>query len=110
MGPVPRRERAVAKRGHLTVPVAGAARARLRQQARELLYAEVAAQAQRLSSARPAEVAAARQVLEGLRGLPVLAGVREPAALADLPEPERRAWQAFWQGVAGLLRGPDPAR
>ena len=54
--------------------------------------------------------AAARQVLEGLRGLPVLAGVRDPAALADLPEPERQAWQAFWQGVEGLLRGPDPAR
>ena len=70
----------------------------------------MAAQAQRLSSASPAEAAAARQVLEGLRGLPVLAGVRDPAALADLPEPERQEWQAFWQEVEGLLRGPDPAR
>jgi eukaryotic-like serine/threonine-protein kinase len=92
------------------IPPVVDARARLRQQARELLRAEVAAQAQRLSSASPAEAAAARQVLEGLRGLPVLAGVHDPAALADLPEPERQAWQALWQEVEGLLRGPDPAR
>ena len=70
----------------------------------------MAAQARRLSGASPAEAAAARQVLEGLRGLPVLAGVRDPAALADLPEPERQEWQEFWQGVERLLRGPDPAR
>jgi hypothetical protein len=38
------------------------------------------------------------------RGLPMLAGVRNPAALANLPEPERQAWQAFWQQVEGLLR------
>jgi hypothetical protein len=36
--------------------------------------------------------------------LPVLAGVHHPAALADLPEPERQEWQAFWQEVGGLLR------
>ena len=35
--------------------------------------------------------------------LPVLAGVHDPAALADLPEPERQEWQAFWQEVEGLL-------
>jgi hypothetical protein len=96
--------------GEALPPATEAARARLRQQARALLRAEVAAQAQRLSGASPAEAAAARQVLEGLRGLPVLAGVHDPAALADLPEPERQEWQAFWQEVEGLLRGPDPAR
>ncbi len=84
-------------------PAAEDARARLRQQIRALLRAEVAAQAQRLSGASPAEAAAARQVLECLRGLPVLAGVHDLAALADLPEPERQAWQAFWQEVEGLL-------
>jgi serine/threonine protein kinase len=92
------------------VPSVVDARARLRQQARALLRDEVAAQAQRLSSASPAEAAAARQVLEGLRGLPVLAGVHDPAALADLPESERQAWQALWQEVEELLRGPAPAR
>jgi eukaryotic-like serine/threonine-protein kinase len=96
--------------GHAIPPVVDATRARLRQQARELLRAEVAAQAQRLSRASPAEAAAARQVLEGLRGLPVLAGVHDPAALTDLREPERQEWKAFWQQVEGLLRGPDPGR
>jgi hypothetical protein len=96
--------------GEAFPPAAEAARARLRQQAWALLRAEVATQAQRLSSASPAEVAAARQVLEALRGLPGLAGVRGPAALANLPEPERQTWQAFWQEVEGLLRGPAPAR
>src|SRR5262245_9079395 len=96
--------------GEAFSPVAEAARARLRQQAWALLRAEVAAQAVRLALESPAEAAAARQVLEALRGLPVLAGVRDPAALAELPEPERRAWQAFWEEVEGLLRGPVPAR
>jgi hypothetical protein len=74
-----------------------------------LLRAEVAAQARRLSGGSPAEGAAARQVLEELRGLPVLAGVREPAALARLPDPERQEWQALWREVEGLLVGPAPA-
>ena len=96
--------------GEAVPPAAEAARARLRQQAWALLRAEVATQAQRLSSASPAEATAARQVLEVLRGLPVLAGVRNPAALASLPEAERLTWQAFWQEVEGLLRSPVPAR
>src|SRR5215475_12992422 len=96
-------------RAYVAPPAAEDARARLRQQAQALLRAEVAAQARRLSSASPAEAIAARQVLEGLLSLPVLAGVRNPAGLANLPEPERQTWQAFWQEVEGLLRGPDPA-
>jgi hypothetical protein len=84
-------------------PVAEAARARLRQQALALLRAEVEAQAQRLSSNSAAEAAAARQVLQSLGGFPALARVQHPA-LADLPEPERQMWQAFWQEVEGLLR------
>jgi hypothetical protein len=90
-------------------PAAEDARARLRQQAWALVRAEVAAQAPRLSSADPAEAAAARQVLEALCGLPVLAGVRDPAALANLSDAERQAWLAFWQDVEGLLRGPGSA-
>jgi hypothetical protein len=70
----------------------------------------VAAQAQQLSSASPTEASAARQVLESLYVLPGLEGVRNPAALASLPEPERQAWQAFWQEVEELLRGPASAR
>ena len=96
--------------GEAVPPAAEAARARLRHQAWALLRAEVATQAQRLSSGSLAEATAARQVLEVLRGLPVLAGVRNPQALANLPEAERQTWQALWQEVEGLLRGPVPAR
>jgi tRNA A-37 threonylcarbamoyl transferase component Bud32 len=95
--------------GEAVPPAFEDTRAQFRQQAWALLRAEVAAQARRLSGGSPAEATAARQVLEGLRGLPVLAGVREPAALARLPEPERQTWQALWQEVEGLLRGPAPA-
>jgi serine/threonine-protein kinase len=90
-------------------PAAEAAHARLRQQVCALLRAELATQAQRLSNGSPAEATAARQVLEVLRSLPALAGVRNSVALAHLPEPERQMWQAFWQEVEGLLRGPVPA-
>jgi hypothetical protein len=96
--------------GEAFPPAAEAARARLREQAWVLVRDEVALQAQRLSSSSPAEAATAQQVLEALLDLPVLAGVRTPAALADLPEPERQTWQALWQEVEGLLRGPAPAR
>jgi hypothetical protein len=95
--------------GEAVPSAAEAARARLRQQAWALLRAEVAEQAQLLSSASPAEAIAARQVLEVLLGLPVLAGVRDPAGLANLPEPERQTWQAFWQEVEGVLRGSAQA-
>jgi serine/threonine-protein kinase len=84
-------------------PAAEDARARLRQQVRALLRAEVESQARRLSNASPAEAAAARQVLEALCNLPVLAGARDPAALTNLPEAERQTWLAFWQDVEGLL-------
>ena len=90
--------------GEAFPPAAEDARAQLRHQVLSLLRAELAAQAQRLSSASPAEATAARQVLEVLRGLPVLARVHNPAGLATLPEPERQMWQAFWQEVEGLLR------
>jgi hypothetical protein len=90
-------------------PPAEAARARLRHQALALLRAEVATQAQRLSSANPAEAQAARQVLESLPGFPALATLRDPA-LADLSEPERQMWQAFWLEVEELLRRPEPAQ
>jgi hypothetical protein len=95
--------------GEVFPPAAEAARARLRQQALELLRAEVATQAQLLSSGSPAEAAGARQVLEHLIDYPALVRVRNPA-LADLPEPERQMWQAFWEEVEGLLRGSAPAR
>ncbi len=35
---------------------------------------------------------------------PDLAGVRDPSALAKLPEDDRAAWRTFWDGAAQLLR------
>jgi len=96
--------------GEVFPPAAEAARARLRQQAAALLRSEVAAQAHRLSSTNPAEARAAREVLAALCDLPVLTGVRDPEALAILPEPERQTWRAFWEEIERLLRGPDSGR
>jgi tRNA A-37 threonylcarbamoyl transferase component Bud32 len=90
--------------GEAFPPAAEDARARLRQQALALLRAEVAAQAQRLSSGNPAEANAARQVLERLRGFPALAGVQEQG-VANFPEPERQMWLAFWDEIESLLGG-----
>ena len=105
-----RAEQAARECGEAFPPAAEAARARLRQQALALLRAEVTSQAKRLSSDSPAEATAARNVLESLGGFPGLAGVHNPAALASLPEHERQTWQALWQEIEGLLRGPAPAR
>jgi hypothetical protein len=93
----------------MSSPAAAAARARFRRQAQEWLRAEVATQAKQLSGGSPAEAAAARQVLELILAIPALERVRNPATLANLPEPERHAWQTFWQEVTALLRGPDDA-
>jgi tRNA A-37 threonylcarbamoyl transferase component Bud32 len=94
--------------GELFAPAVEDARARFRHQAAALLRAEMASQASRLSSPSPAEATAARRVLEALRVLPVLAGVRDPAAVATLPEAERQTWQALWAQLEGLLHGPVP--
>ena len=37
-----------------------------------------------------------------------LAGVRDPAALAKLPAPERAAWQELWQSLQTLLDEVSP--
>jgi tetratricopeptide (TPR) repeat protein len=39
---------------------------------------------------------------------PALAGVRDTAALAKLPDPERRQWQHLWEDLAALVAA-DPA-
>ena len=75
------------------------ARARLRQQARELLRAEVAAQAQRLSSRQPSR---------GGRPLPAGArGPSQPSRAGRRPRPggAGRAPRARAAGVAGALAG-----
>jgi hypothetical protein len=95
--------------GRAFPPAAEVARARLRQQALAMLRVEVETQARLISSANPREAAAARQVLESLGSFPALATLRNPAALANLPEAERQTWKSFWQEIEELLRTPVPA-
>jgi hypothetical protein len=37
-----------------------------------------------------------------------LAALRGPAALAKLPDAERRAWQTLWADVGALLKAVQP--
>ena len=54
---------------------------------------------------RPAPQARAdvRRALRHWRQDVDLAGVRDPAALAGLPEAEREAWRKLWQEVEAVL-------
>jgi hypothetical protein len=78
-------------------------RAGLRQQALAWLRTDLAAWQPR------AGTEPARRALTHWQTDPALAGVRDPAALAELPEPERREWRKFWVDVADALgRAPPP--
>jgi tetratricopeptide (TPR) repeat protein len=78
-------------------------RARLRRLALDWLRADLNAWRRRLDQesdmVRPKLV----QQMRHWQGDPALAGVREPEALARLPEVEQRAWREFWAGVASTL-------
>jgi serine/threonine-protein kinase len=76
-------------------------RAGLRRQALAWLTADLAAWARLADNAlaRPALL----QTLRHWQTDPDLAGVRDPTALAGLPEAERAAWAKLWADVAALL-------
>jgi tetratricopeptide (TPR) repeat protein len=76
---------------------------RLRQQAQGWLRADLAVWRKQAQSDRPRDRAAVQQVLRLWQRSPELAGVRDSAAPAQLPEAERQAWQALWQEVAAVL-------
>jgi tetratricopeptide (TPR) repeat protein len=77
------------------------AKAKLRRQSLEWLQAELARWRQWAD--RPEAHALLIQTLRGWMGNDGLSGVREPAALARLPEDERVAWRKLWQAVEALL-------
>jgi tetratricopeptide (TPR) repeat protein len=83
-----------------------AEKARLRLQALGWLRAELALWTEQIQgdSPPPARVAA-RQALRAWQRSTGLAGVRDPEALALLPEAERAAWQKLWQEVEAVLSG-----
>jgi serine/threonine-protein kinase len=78
-------------------------RARWRQRARDWLGADLAWWRQALKEASPQLEAEVQQQMRHWQSDPDLAGVRDPAAVAKLPEAERARWQQLWADVAALL-------
>ena len=89
--------------GGADTPLTDADRAKLRDQARAWLDAELAAWRKSLESGdaqqRPAIVANLKHWQQD----PDLGGVRDQGALAKLPANERDAWKALWANVDALL-------
>jgi Tfp pilus assembly protein PilF len=79
-------------------------RTRLRAQALDWLRADLAAWTALAEKTAPQARQAVEQALSHWRKEPSLAGVRDPAALAGLPQPERAAWRKLWAEVDELLR------
>jgi serine/threonine-protein kinase len=84
-------------------PPGEAARAELRQQALDWLKADLAARGRMLDAGDPKARAYVAWTLQHWKKDNDLAGVRDPAALARLPEAERKPWQALWADVDALL-------
>jgi hypothetical protein len=78
-------------------------RARLRGQALAWLRADLRAWAAQVEKGTLQERAVATKKLRWWQADPDLAGVRDAAALARLPEVERAAWQRLWADVQALL-------
>jgi hypothetical protein len=79
-------------------------KARLREQARLWLVAELDAWTRLLDSATPGQRAAIAQTMNHWRSVdPDLAGIRDEVELAKLPDVERKAWQLLWADVDALL-------
>src|SRR5262249_13370493 len=94
---------AAARKGKDADKLDGKEKARLRGQALGWLKADLTLWRRRLDAGKPAARAAARMILGHWRADPDLAGVRDKAALAKLPEAERAGWGKLWAGVDYLL-------
>jgi serine/threonine-protein kinase len=78
-------------------------RPRWRRQAVDWLRADLALERKRFDRGTPGERQMVQERLRRWQRDPDLAGVRDAAALAKLPEAERQAWQKLWADVAALL-------
>jgi tetratricopeptide (TPR) repeat protein/serine/threonine protein kinase len=90
-------------RGKDAGPLDDRERARWRNQALTWLRAELEQQSIQLDTNTPAARRAVRRLLGGWKQDLDLAGVRDPAALAWLPEGERQAWLRLWLEVDALF-------
>jgi hypothetical protein len=83
-------------------------KARWRKQAIEWLKADLAAWSKVLESGPPQARQSVSQTLQHWKGDPDLAGIRDEAALARLPEAEQRVCRTLWAEVDALLKkGPS---
>ena len=80
-----------------------AAKAKLREQARAWLQAELAVWTKFVESGPPQARPFIVQTLQHWQNDTDLAGIREAKALEALPEAEREPWRALWAGVDALL-------
>jgi serine/threonine-protein kinase len=98
-GPPDRKETS----GRTEKPLTDAERAKLRNQARTWLEAELATWTKLLASANAQQRQAIAETLKHWQQDTDLAGVRDEAELAKLPEVERKAWKSLWAKVETLL-------
>jgi hypothetical protein len=66
--------------------------------ARDWLRADLAVHSRSLSESQPRKAEAAKLMRRWVEDAD-LAGVRDAAKLAELPEAERKEWEAFWSDV-----------
>ena len=92
-------------RGNDDPPPDESARAELRGRALDWLRADLALHRKQLDT----DAVACRRALDHWRTDPDLAGVRDVAALAALPEAERDEWRALWVELDRLLKGAGKA-
>jgi tetratricopeptide (TPR) repeat protein len=77
---------------------------RWREQARAWLRADLALWTNELEKNTPKARTDVQRMLQHWQRDPDFAGLRDPEALAKLPEAERQAWQKLWADVDALLK------
>jgi eukaryotic-like serine/threonine-protein kinase len=101
---------AAAGKGADTANLSDIERAHWREQARQWLQAELAAQVTVLKSGSAADGKRAMDWLAGWFTDSDLAGLRDPMELRKLPAAERARCQKFWDAVGGTLNGKREAK
>jgi hypothetical protein len=79
-------------------------RGRLRQQALDWLRADLTLWVKQVEGGKAEAIAKARQTLQHWQKDTDLAGIRDAASLAKLPDADRAACQKLWTDVAALLK------
>ncbi len=100
---------AAAGQGNDELPPDDAAKAKLRGHALGWLKAELAWLGKQLERDRSGERAAVQAALLGWQKDGDLAGIRDAAVLAKLPEDEQKAWTRLWADVTALLMKAEGA-